>query len=216
MERLARTSVLAVASMLLMASAAAAQDTPSFFVTGGVFASVERSSHIELDDGVFPALDGTVAGGTVAAGAWLTPRVTVRVEFAFRGSLEASDSRTTGISFPPATTFTETRHDTDKLRSGSVLAAYHTRGGKAVRLEYIGGIAFVYLRRSSSTEISPAPPGVILPRSETSSISYGTAAVVGLDVPVRVTARLDIVPQIRAQSTGGLTIRPGIGVRVRF
>jgi hypothetical protein len=200
-------------------SAAAAAQTPSsFFLDGGVFASIERSSHIELDDGVFPALDGTVAGGSVAAGAWVTRRVTVRVEFAFRGNLEASDSRTTGISFPPATTFTETRHDTDKLRSGSVLAAYHTRGDKAVRLEYIGGIAFafVYLRRSSSTEISPAPPGLIFPRSETSSVSYGTAAVVGLDAPVRVARQVDLVPQIRAQSTGGLTIRPGISVRVRF
>lgn len=97
-----------------------------------------------------------------------------------------------------------------------MLAAYHTRGDKAVRLEYMGGIAFVYLRRSSSSEISPAPPGVVFPRSETNAVSYGTAAVVGVDIPVRVTARLDIVPQIRAQSTGGLTIRPGISVRVVF
>lgn len=80
MERLGRTSVLAVASVLLVASGAAAQGTPAFFVTGGAFASIERSSHIELDNGVFPALDGTVGGGSVAAGAWLTPRLSVRVE----------------------------------------------------------------------------------------------------------------------------------------
>jgi hypothetical protein len=213
---------LTIVFLLLSARVSIAQTAdPRVFVTGGVFAGIERTSQLTSSALVVdvPDLDGTAPGGVVGIGTFLTPRFSVRAEFAFRGPLTAETTRTETLSTLPPVSYTERLRGENRMNTGAVLAAYHTRAGSRVSVEYLAGISITYLRERAVTEATttgPLPAPFPSRRSETTITEYGTVAMVGMDVAVSVTSRLALVPHVRVQAAGGLSLRPGVSIRVAF
>lgn len=84
-----------VACALIGPVLAQGQDAGRVFVDGAVFAGLEQRAHTEFKTPISTTddLSATVAGGSVAVGTFLAPRVSVRLEAAFPGSSDGT--------FPP-------------------------------------------------------------------------------------------------------------------
>ena len=119
----------------------------------------------------------------------------------------------------------------DQARTFSPLIAWHTARRHGVQLGFIGGAAFVVRVQRSRDETvyrvySPellaetTALGVSLIRPYSTDIkttSYSVSAQAGLDADIALGGRVSVVPQIRVIGLpGGLSIRPGVGLRVRF
>lgn len=202
--------------VMAWASTATAQDAPAVFVTGGVFASIERAGHEDTSGlpGLSP-LDpsGTAVGGSAAIGTFVSPHWSVRLEFAFPASIERSSSTTFTIG---ATGVTRAERQTLDVRTPSVdvLAGYHTAVRHHVSFAYLGGIGFVESREHyTGIQFIPADAPVPQP-SGTTYVSYGVVPVVGVDATWQLTSHAALVPYIRAQTSPfGISIRPGVSVR---
>ena len=214
-----RTRVAVVTASIALFSVVpvfAQQRQPAAFVTGGIFAGIEQFSHLETEAGAAePDLSGTMLGGLVGIGTFLVPRVSVRFELALRGTLDATESSTQMLA--PGLTYTITQTYEDRLRTGSVLLAYHTRTGQRVGIEYLGGLGLVQEKQGIAYERTSNAPGFPTGAEEATGIAYGSVAVVGMDVPIAAAERLAIVPGIRAFASGSsVSIEPGVAVRWSF
>jgi hypothetical protein len=211
----------------------------TLFVDGGAFAGIERRPHIEIvpivPGGEQPDLGGTVPGGVVSIGTWLAPRVSVRLEVALPGNLETTDEQGTvyPLAFPlgpsslgPDTSFSYSQRykRSERIRSLSALVGYHTARRRGLQLGYLGGAAFLVGRRTETYEFgypvitNTIPIGILPPMAQTTIVNeYGVTATVGLDADVAVGSRLSLVPHVRAFAfSSGLSVRPGVVVRVRW
>jgi opacity protein-like surface antigen len=226
---------LTIAALFLFAAAgpASAQTDPGLFVTGAGFAGIERVPHAEIDDQSFPGLEfsdtdlsDTVFGWSVGIGTFVHPAWSVRFEFAVPGKLEEEGHTFDlggGISIGPRSSRSE------RAYNGSVLIGHHVPLNSRLSLGLLGGVVFGRIETRSVTEFSfdllpPVPqiPGVPLPdfppiRSEARMTSYHAGAGLGLDVDWALADRIVISPQLRAHALGGgLSLRPGVGLRFNF
>lgn len=220
---------LALAALALAAAAApaAAQADPAVFLTGAVFAGVERVSHAEVVRPLRQSVDmsGTVVGGSAGIGTFVHPVWSVRFEFAVPGTLEEEVDQFVlgGIGFGPRST------STLRTYSGSVLAAHHVPLGDRVSLALLGGVVIGQRVSRTVTEnviIFPPEspiPGVPFPlplppvRTETKTTTYHAGAGMGLDLDWALMDRIIITPQMRAHVlSGALSLRPGLGLRINF
>jgi hypothetical protein len=208
---------------LFLAGTVSRADAQTFFIDGQAFAGIERRSHSEVS-GVNvgqPDLNGTVAGGGVTLGSWLTPHVSVRLEVSYPGSVAFSyQPSDTLVGVSPALAFSQRIEGSERLRSASALVAYHTGRTHHVQLAYIGGAAFLFVtQRQKLTRSQPVfPLTVPVGRLETSIESttnlYNVTAEAGLDADIELTSRFSVVPQLRIIGFGGgVSIRPGVALR---
>ena len=125
-----------------------------------------------------------------------------------------------GTSITLTQQFKTTRESTPVF----ALLAYHLPAGR-LTVEVVGGLGIVHQSVTSSYESTISGPGLgpggtFLPpptRTEVKSSGYDAAAVVGADFAVAATNHLAVVPQVRAYVlNGGLSLRPGIGLRWTF
>ena len=226
---------LALAALVLAVAAApaAAQTDAAVFVTGSVFAGIERVPHAEIDDPSFGGIDfsdadlsDTVFGWSVGIGTFVHPAWSVRFELAVPGKLEEEVNAFDlggGISIGPRSVRSV------RTYSGSALIGHHVALSSRLSLGLLGGVVFGRLETQSLTEFSfillpPVPqiPGLPLPdrpsiRSESTTTSYDAGAGLGLDVDWALANRIVVSPQLRAHVLGGaLSLRPGVGLRFNF
>ena len=217
----------------LLVGHASAADAQSFFVDGTLFAGIERRAHAETAGGSssIGGIDGTVVGGGVTIGAWLTPHLSARLEMAFPAGLESSSELSYPIIIPvdipvpralPPVVRTESY---ERTRTFAALLAYHTARRHRVQLGYVGGAAFLASESRETVSIDlPAivlPPGLLPPipyQSYGSSLTeYGVTVAVGLDADVSLASHFSVVPQLRVVGfDNGLSLRPGVAVRASW
>jgi opacity protein-like surface antigen len=225
---------LALAALVLAAAAApaAAQVDPGVFVTGSVFAGVERVSHAEIEDSSFESvglsdtdLSDTVFGWSVGIGTFVHPAWSVRFELVVPGELEEEVNAFElgrGISVGPRSVHTL------RTYSGSALVGHHVALSSRLSLGLLGGVVFGRRERHTVTEFSfILPPVPVIPslpfpelfpiRSESKTTSYHAGAGLGLDVDWALAERMVVSPHVRAHVlSGALSLRPGVGLRFNF
>lgn len=217
--------MVSLLALVNFVSVARAQPAP-VFVTVGAFADVQRFGHSSSKSTTptttfIPAetdLGGTAKGLAIGIGAHLTPAFALQLEVALpdirRKSLRPSQT------IPPPPTLFLNRQTVDyRARTAGILAAYRIRERHRLRVGYLGGVMFVEERQLTITTTTMTPPGTVSSRTETLSMNYRSAAVVGVDTDVRITSHVAIVPHVRLSKYFGLPVlltRPGINARWTF
>src|SRR5206468_11793325 len=98
------------------------------------------------------------------------------------------------------------------------LVGYHTDRRHGLQLAYLGGVVFVQQRSHSIIDLTATTVPPLIPvrvqHSEANSLVYGSEVEVGLDADVAIARHLSVVGQVRVMAFGGgMSIRPGAGVR---
>jgi hypothetical protein len=206
-------------------NALAAQDeAPRIFVDGTGFIGFERTTRLSYETPLVSDRDasGTVGGGGFSVGTFLAPRVSLRLEAAFPGSLDSSYSVGSGFAVSPLGEITEfvpqRVQEERRERSASVLLGYHTERRHRVRLGFLAGVAFLWQQQHSETEqtIPGFPPFVPLriQRTDLTATTYRPATAVGVEADVAMARHVALIPQMRVHAVAGaLSLRPGIAVR---
>lgn len=231
-----------VVLVLLVASSTVATAQPSrgtVFISAGGFAAIEKAPTLGGLGLTGDDAGGTVAGGALGLGVHLTDRVSARFEWSLTDALKRSqdvgiyplfslESLTVGTSFgfgtnvPATSSLSFAPRSVESKRStaaGFALLGYHVGGGRT-SIELLGGVgllnqdvttSYVYDQRGLGGF------GLSLPNANDKSSSYHAVAVVGADIAVTLTGHAAIVPQVRAYAVnGGLSVRPGVGLRWTF
>lgn len=215
-----------VLALVAMSSRASAQGLPKFFADGVGYLGIDQFDHSA--DGAFDGEinpSGTVGGGTVGVGTFLTSNVSVRFEASFESGISGDVPYLPYIAAYGALYQVPSgelvpllvpnfRHEQHK-RTFAALAAYH-RGEGRVRMAYLAGLAILRTEDRTTVDRSflPLVPGGIVARDESRYVSYTNAPILGVDVQIEVAKHLALLPQVRALALDGLvSIRPGIGLR---
>ncbi len=235
-------SFVALVFMVGSVTATAQPARGTVFVSASGFAAIETAPTF---GGLGVASDGdssTVAGGALGLGVHLTERLSARLEWSLTGALKQSQGMggyplflggglTDVFAFGPGTNVPTTPGLTslsfapesiESKRSTSAafaLLGYHLGGGRT-SLELLGGLGllnqdvttrYVYDRRRFGGL------GLPFPIADDKTSSYHAVAVVGADLAVTLTGHAAIVPQVRVYAlNGGLSVRPGVGLRWTF
>ncbi len=223
-----RLALLPLSIVLFQAGAATAQTSDArVFVDANGFANTAWLSGAEADTIGGATLSGTVGGGGFSVGTRLAPRFSLRFEFAALADL--SDSRTSQYTiddsglFPPGVTiyplvYTTTTTTTvrDRERTAGVLVGYHTMRRSRVELAYLGGVVFVFDRRTQTLLRETTPATGLLPETDTVILrTYGATAEVGLDADIALARHVSVVPQLRMVADG-VSVRSGVALRARW
>lgn len=229
-----RPSLAAAAGVLLIVLSAPAPGLAqpaagTIFVTATAIAAIEQAPGTKAT-GLFDTMDdgGTVAGGGLAVGVHLSPRLSLRLEAqasgelrtdgAFPGILASTPVFEGVIPIQVEQTMTSSRTATPVF----ALLGYHWPG-RRLSAQVVGGLGLV--RQSRTSSFTSRLIGMGIPvgipvnpvRSEVTTTSYDAVAVVGADLAWALGARLSLVPQVRAYVLdSGLSLRPGLGVRWTF
>jgi hypothetical protein len=194
-----------------------------------------QGSHAPYDPVSLPGPDryqgvgGDGFGGTAEIGGFLTRRVSLGVEVSIPNRFTAVQD--TGGFFGRRI---ESRH---RDLAFSALFGWHVNRGGAAQIVVVSGPAVVRedtLQRSAYGDYSGTIFTSFGEESELGRWTVGMAA--GIDIPLRVTQRVDLVPHLRAYwvqrasvtvtsrneynsfalGLGEFVWRPGVGVRVHF
>ena len=222
--------------VVLFAASARAQ---SPYVAGTIGADVSRVSH--TDSNFVSSPDGTeTISGSVRVGSAIGPNWGVELEFIHSGR---SHDQVTPQVFPlaantPVTgapaislqgfTFTSASPnaipvrfvESDVRQSHSDLDAvlWVRQGvGGSVDLVYLGGVAFSR-QRTEITQNFPTILGLFAPLPpnsafRTTTISYGTHPLAGVEARIRFTSHVRLIPGVRLQGIAdGWLLRPYVGM----
>jgi hypothetical protein len=233
--RLARTvKGLAVVMALATAPAAAQGAGERGYVAGAVFLDAHRVSGPEDDVSILyggGVGNGETVGGALRAGLALGERWGVEAEVAIPATLE-EDVRY-DILLPYLTSlgngssvFTSERSLPLSQRierqaiTTSALLWFRKPMGDRVSLVLLGGVGFTRLSEGRGIVLPfvTSLPTLVAPNR---IISYDAGPVVGVDVPVRLSDRFDVVGGVRLHAfdtdgSSGWLVRPSAGARWRF
>ncbi|MGE3470917.1 MAG: hypothetical protein AB7O28_11250, partial [Vicinamibacterales bacterium] len=204
--------------------------------TGTVFAGVQAYGSIEKVGGSagfgvpWPDQSGAVAGGGLGLGIQLTPAVSARIEWSATDTLTSSSmagplplASFSLVAMPNGFPQTGTLplvvdQQSERRRTSTTALALlgYRLGGERLALELLGGLGIVYLDQRESYDVRILGASLV-PSTEYRTAAYRAVAAVGADVPVALTRHASLVPSVRAWAVdGGLTLRPGVGVRWTF
>jgi hypothetical protein len=225
-----------VAIILVMlfgcASLAGAQTT---FVSGSLTGEIARFSFVEVQpaDYIRPfdmPFDGEAIGFGLSVARAVGERWGVALEFVRPGTIVRDDTQELPISiaiFPalPPVIF-ERRLELRRL-SWNTMAWLSHDAGSNVELTFLAGVSFTRVKYDETSNYVVSPLALLDPRffapfaPSNTTVQYGVDPVVGMDVHIRVTDHLAIVPGVRFQSGGigvrhGWLLRPSAGVRWGF
>lgn len=238
--RLAICFVALIGAIGVSTPASAQPDSGTIFFTVGAFANVERTSHGSSFGNDPSDLNGSVPGGALGLGVYLTPNLSARVEWAMTGWLDYDTElyaypliagvgggapnvggvspRTGGIG----TRLVAPRFEGKRMsKAGFALLGYRV-GPERAAVELLGGMGWVAQSTRSSYDFRIALPantviGLPYPYSESHTVSYDAVGVVGVDATVALTDHAAVVPQFRTYvSNGVLSMRPGLSFRWTF
>jgi hypothetical protein len=232
--------VPALLFFLLAAAWPARAQSPSrgtVFIGAGGFASVEKAP-TSRGLGV-PQNDrsGTVAGGGLSIGVHLTPRVSARFEWGLTDTLKQSTSlgvnplatvpvlpggvgtsgNVTGGLPTQSLVVSQDFERKIETMTGMALLGFHVPAGRA-SIELLGGLGFVNQDTQERYSVRFTNPLILpFPQPEYRTSTYHAVAVAGADIAVSLTDHAAVVPSFRAfVLNGGLTMRPGLGLRWTF
>jgi hypothetical protein len=216
--------------VILFAASARAQ---SAYVAGTIGADVSRVSHTDSNFYLSSPNGTETLSGSVRVGSAIGPSWGVELEFVHSAR---SHEQVTPSVLPLATTaittsfsFTSTSASvipirfvqSDVRQSHSDLDAvlWVRQGvGGSVDLVYLGGVAFSRQRTEISQNfptiiglVAPLPPPNSAFRSTT--ISYGTRPLAGMEARIRFTSHVRLIPGVRLQGIAeGWLLRPYVGL----
>jgi hypothetical protein len=207
--------MIAWAMVLLPTSIVSAQGHGAY--AGGTLV-LHTQLHSATDESPPEPLGGTTWGASALVGAWLSPHVAIEFEPCFSGSYSQEFTYAGGISF---------RVDEVARRRDSFLSVQLRTRLAAV--EPVVGLSPVVERLSRHATVMGTP------YFDESHTEYDVAAVVGLDVPLKLASHFALVPTFRMfiapgrssgdstfeplledTGTGALVFRYGVGGRVVF
>jgi hypothetical protein len=226
-------ALVALVGVSSVTAAWAQPSTGTVFVSGAGFAAIESGPSSDGIGGGGRDAGGTVAGGALGVGVYLTRHVSARVEGSItdrleqsmgilplatgRGARLASFSTSSlpgmmGGTFPSI--LDSGFRQATRTSAAYALLGYHVGEGR-VSLEALGGLGLVQQDTKSSYEVRIL--GLPAPRTTSRSTNYFAAAVVGADIRVTLTDHAALVPHVRAYAAnGGLSVRPGLALRWTF
>jgi hypothetical protein len=225
-----RTLVL---GLIVLAYAAAARAQSSVYVSGNVFADLQRGSGQTAP--IPGGLDATVAGGGVRVGGFLSTRWSLELGVDSGAATDATLSLSpldsgadsvgvTSFVTPPTSLGPFVRITTPvvsvnvdervrtRVTSTSILLGYHPAPRGRLQPGFKGGISFL---RSSSTVTSTISytvsdplllPILQLPAATThtsSSVAFNTAATVAAELAIALSPHAAILPEMRALGFSG-------------
>jgi hypothetical protein len=222
---------LSLCSAVLCAVPAAAQPSPrrgTVFIGANGFASIEKAPSTKglgNDDDT----SGTVAGGSLVLGVHLTPAISARFEWGLTDTLtheqriginplafQSDLLNRIGIGGTLPSIIDQRTRIARKSTTGLALLGYHLEAGRA-SIELLGGLGLVNQDVRTSFDVRILSGLLPFPQPEYTVSNYHAMAVVGSDVSVALTDHLAVVPSVRAFAlNGGLSVRPGVGLRWTF
>lgn len=216
----------ALAFLLLACTAWAQPASGTVFISGAAFAAIEKAPEAKGIGITAGDASGTVAGGALGIGVYLTPRVSARFEWSLTDALKESQhlgisplaaTSAAGLVFPGTTIVDQTYESRRSTAAGFALLGFHVAAGRA-SVEVLGGLGLVHQDMTTSYDVRILPAfGLPVPRTDYTASSYAAAAVVGADLAVGLTEHASIVPHVRAYAlSGGLSLRPGLALRWTF
>jgi opacity protein-like surface antigen len=233
--RVATTVSMAAGVMALLAGPVAAQSAGERgYVAGAVFLDAHRVSGPDDDVSILyggGVGSGETVGGAVRAGLALGERWGVEAEVAMPATLEEDlrydillpylTSLGNGSSvFLGQTSLPLTQRIERQAITTSALLWFRRPMGDRVSLMVLGGVGFTRLKegRALVLPFANSLPALVAPAR---IVSYDVGPVVGVEVPVRLTDRLDVVGGVRLHAfdtdvSSGWLVRPSAGVRWRF
>ena len=221
-----RFFVLCGALLLFVAAEAAAQ---SAYVVGSIVADVTRLSGSR---GTFGGGQegGEALGGSLRAGAIVSERWGMDLEFARTGEVDVSPRTpilTTQDLVPVVggVSFFSTSQVSARQRLTTLASSLWVRQplGNVVDLVFLGGVAFTRVTQDVHFEFrrGPLPIGVILPPMpvsfDTESVEYSAGPIAGLEAEISMTDHLRLVAGARllvvnASGRSGWVTRPSVGL----
>jgi hypothetical protein len=212
--------------LLAFVSAAAPVSAQSTSVGASFVGNIFRSSSATTDIGLGREIsaDGESIGVALAVSRALGDRWGVEAEFVLPTEIERDEVQDVGILAIPGLTqalgidiHTRQRHTT----LAATMWFRQPVGGRA-SLVYLGGVSFARVRREAEISFGALrpPTGLIVPTG-TTTVTYSTAPVVGLEARIALTAHVFLVTGIRLHGVGdaagsGWLLRPGVGVAWGF
>jgi hypothetical protein len=240
---IARVSLLAVVMMVSAGNVASAQGA---YVSAAVMADVVRSTHSDYP-GLTDSGGGEAIGFALRAGTPLGATWGVELEFARPGEIEHELAASLRSSVLPTVVdiprvlredaaFTQLLPEISRFpgssyrvrsteRNSTLSAALWLQQQLTARFSmvYLGGVAFSRTELANEITYAPfilTPPSiapVILPATLSETIVYGVQPLVGVESRIGMTDRLNLVPGLRMQASGGRWfIRPALGLSWNF
>lgn len=221
-------------AFLLIVSFASAAQAQSTFVSGAVVGEIARFSFVEADDSVVGLIDtkvdGESVGFSVAVERALGERLGVTLEFVRPGEMSGEDAFELPISiaiFPPLPPVEVTRTFEHKRMAWNTLGWYAQPLGDRLELAFMGGVSFLRTEFTQSQRVTVPALALIDPHligglvPSTTTTEYSVEPIVGMDVRIRLTDALSVVPGIRLQSAPaggrpGWLVRPSAALRYGF
>ena len=225
---------------LLVVSFAASARAQSAYVAGTIGADVSRVTHTDANFYASSPDGGETLSGSVRVGTTIGPRWGVELEFVQSGRSHdqltplVSPLATTNSTTPapvitlPGFTFSSDSPNVIPIRFvqsdvrqshsdlDALIWARQAVGGR-VDLVYLGGVAFSRQRTEITQNFptilqlfAPLPPNSAF-RSTT--ISYGTRPLAGIEARIRFTSHVRLIPGVRLQGIAdGWLLRPYVGL----
>ena len=164
-------------------------------------------------------------GASAAVGVFITPSASLRLE----GSFQGERVTTTEIGTP---VLSVANRQATTISDISIAAGWHQGGARRTTITYLAGMVFRRQHETASfmstysPRILPAPvgqpvfgPTAMIPiafNEEFGATSYSAGIMAGLDITVKFSARLAVVPQLRMiAANSAWSLRPGIAVQWR-
>jgi len=209
-----RVGVAVVTAILCLSSSAGAQ---SAYVGVSALADIAR---FESSGALEGSSGGQAVGGALRAGAAISDRLGIDVEFVRPGKVK--EERSFGQAFGMPTGLLPTPVvSTTAQRFSSLTTMLWIRQvfGSRADVVYLGGMAMV--RTTASVYLGHPAVRVDLSGGDGQSVTYGAAPALGLDARVTLTDHLRLVPGLRllmmdeGNRSGWLT-RPSLGLQWGF
>lgn len=206
-------------------SVSAQPDSGTMFFTVGALANIEQASGSSGFGDGSAELNGTVPGGALGLGVYLSPAVSARVEWSMTSWLEYGVQPYInplavgpgGVSTRLIAPWFEGKR---RSKAGFALLGYRLGSDRAA-VELLGGIGWLAQSTRSAYDFRIAGAGLTIglpyPYGENRSVTYDAVGVAGVDATVALTDHAAIVPQFRTYvSNGVLSMRPGLSFRWTF
>lgn len=214
-KTVARVLAGVIAALLSFSALARAQGMSSerVYVTASVLGDLKWFSGDPSD----PRFNGHDIGGALTIGSSVAPRWDLQLDVDLPRF--SRTSRTTSVTFQRSTISMLSVAENQAISVGG-LVRFRSAPHGHLQLGYLAGLSFVRVRRDFHSEAPAGTPTALIPRA-TSSVDFGAAPTLGLDVRIAVTGHLSIVPGIRAAvfslpDTSGVLLRPRLGIRWSF
>ena len=235
------TATIALSLLTGLASSARAQDTG--YVSGVLFADVQRGSGETASSSGFlgaPKIDGTAIGGGGRVGVFLAPRLTLELGLDFGGPIDHTSTQQIrpldtslaaelnavipvyGVVTPAYVVPQFQEQVRSRTTATSVLLGYHPPAHGRFRLGFAGGMSFIRTSTTATETIRyiavgnfTVPPPILAPTTTTTDVvTHQIAATVGGEVAIELSRRTFVVPEIRAHGFDSrLVLRPGVAFR---